>query len=204
MLARELDPDNEWVWPGHEKMLLDLAAAEAPHSSWVVDLGPDGVWVDLVARFRRTHPDAEPLVEPALPADTSRGRRTTWADTLPRFHRLVLRELARRDEPPLERVQQALDLSVTDLGRLFGVTRQAAAKWLDSGEVPGDRQTKLVTLAAVVDLLERKLKAGRLPGVARRSADVYGGLTMLEMVEQGRESEVLDRVRESFDWSAAA
>ncbi len=107
------------------------------------------------------------------------------------------------DEHPLRRLIEAFDLSKTELGSLFGVRRQAVDQWLDRG-VPADRQEKVQTLLAVVDLLDRKLKPGRLPGVARRPADAYGGKTMLELIEAGRHDELLRRVRESFDWSSAA
>jgi transcriptional regulator with XRE-family HTH domain len=203
-IARGLDQATAET-PAPLTVLLDLAAAEAPYSPWVIDHGPDGVWLDLVARLRRDHDDAEPLPEPQLSVEARREWERRLEPSLLRFHRHVLRALARRDDtPPLERVQRALDLSVTDLGRLFGVSRQAAAKWLESGDVPADRQGKLASVAAVCDLLERKLKPGRLPGVARRRAETWGGLGLLEMVERDREQELLDSVRASFDWSVTA
>jgi hypothetical protein len=94
-------------------------------------------------------------------------------------------------------------LSKSELARLFGVTRQAVDGWLAHG-VPGERQEKLATLLALADLLERKLKGERIPGVARRRADAYGGRSMLELIAEDRHRELLDLTRTSFDWSAAA
>jgi transcriptional regulator with XRE-family HTH domain len=109
----------------------------------------------------------------------------------------------RPDEHPLRRLMEAFELSKTELGSLFGVRRQAVDQWLERG-VPSERQEKVQTLLAIADLLERKLKPGRLAGVARRPADAYGGKTMLELIAADRHRELLELVRESFDWASAA
>jgi transcriptional regulator with XRE-family HTH domain len=106
-------------------------------------------------------------------------------------------------EHPLRRVANAFGLSKTELAGLFGVRRQALDQWLERG-VPAEREDKLQTLVALAELLERKLKPGRLPGVARRPADAYGGQTMLELISEDRHRELLQRVRDSFDWASAA
>jgi hypothetical protein len=103
----------------------------------------------------------------------------------------------------LDEIQAAFGLSNSELGRLFGVSRQAVDQWRARG-VPGGRQEKAATVAATADLLSRQLKAARLPGIARRPASAYGGLTMLEMIERDRHRELLERVRDAFDWAAAA
>jgi len=86
---------------------------------------------------------------------------------------------------------------------MFGASRQAASSWLDRG-VPPARKPKLFTVLNVADLLERKLKPGRLPAVVRRTAAAYGGRSMLQQIEADRHEELLASVRESFDWSATA
>ena len=65
-------------------------------------------------------------------------------------------------------------------------------------------KAKLAALASLADLLEAKLKSGRLPGIARRPADAYGGLSMLDMIAADRHDELLQSVRESFEWERAA
>jgi hypothetical protein len=101
----------------------------------------------------------------------------------------------------LATIQDPLGLSKTELGRLFGVSRQAVDGWHRHG-VPGARQAKAATVAAVVDLLSHRLKEERIPGIARRPAGAYGGLTMLEMIERDRHEELLDAMRRSFDWAS--
>jgi DNA-binding XRE family transcriptional regulator len=101
----------------------------------------------------------------------------------------------------LDPVAETLELSETELGRLFGVSRQAVGQWRERG-IPSSRMTRVTTVAAICDLLGHQLKPERIPGVARRQADAYGGLSMLEMIERGREDELLTLVRRSFDWAA--
>lgn len=103
----------------------------------------------------------------------------------------------------LATIEEPLALSKTELGRIFGVTRQAVDGWHRHG-VPAARQAKAATVAAIVDLLSHRLKEERIPGVARRPARAYGGLTMLEMIERDRHDELYAVIRRSFDWAATA
>jgi len=103
----------------------------------------------------------------------------------------------------LDEIQASFGLSKTELARLFGVSRQAVDQWRVRG-VPGDRQEKAATVAATADLLLHQLKSERLPGIARRPAPAYGGMTMLEMIERDRHGELLERVRGAFDWSSGS
>jgi hypothetical protein len=98
-------------------------------------------------------------------------------------------------------IGKPLELSKTELARLFGVSRQAIDGWHRDG-VPGRRQAKAATVAAVVDLLAHRLKPERIPGIARRRARAYGGLTMLEMIARDRHEELLELTRRSFDWAS--
>ncbi len=103
----------------------------------------------------------------------------------------------------LASIEEPLGLNKTETGRMFGVSRQAVDSWHESG-VPGARQEKAAAVAAVADLLARRLKPERIPGIARRPADAYGGLSMLEMIVEDRHLELLAIVRASFDWSNTA
>jgi hypothetical protein len=50
--------------------------------------------------------------------------------------------------------------------------------------------------------LRHRLRPERIPGVARRPADAYGGLSMLEMIERDRQDELQAEIRRSFDWAS--
>lgn len=118
------------------------------------------------------------------------------------FYLSAVRELS-REPSGLARVRDAFALTTTELGGLFDVSRQAIDSWIEKGAPPA-RQAKIGTLLALVDVLEHQLKRDRLPGIARRPADAYGGRTMLEMIRDDRQDEVLEITRRSFDWSVAA
>jgi hypothetical protein len=179
---------------------LETASSEAPFGPWTAEFPlADAVALDLTSRVCVLIG-----VRPPTPAGGGSGVGTSVDDaTALRFLRRVRACLNRLDETPLERVMGALELSKTELGQLFDVSRQAVDQWLTRG-VPADRQEKLQTVLAVCELLERKLKPGRLGGVARRPAKAYGGMTILEMIAADRHRELLESVRASFDWSTAA
>ena len=103
----------------------------------------------------------------------------------------------------LDPIVETLELTETELGHLFGVSRQAVGQWRERG-VPSNRMAKVTTVAAICDLLAHQLKPERIPGIARRPADAYGGLSMIEMVEHDREDELLTLIRRSFDWASPA
>src|SRR3954470_8922263 len=101
----------------------------------------------------------------------------------------------------LDPIAETFELSETELGQLFGVSRQAVGQWRERG-VPSSRMTKVTTVAAIGDLLCHQLKPERVPGIARRPADAYGGLSMLEMIERDRQDELQAPIPRSFDWAA--
>jgi hypothetical protein len=179
--------------------VLENAATQAPFSTFAdhYDVG-DAVVLELTNLTR------DLLGYQALPTRVRKGRRPDVDEVAARrFLWHVRYHLNQLGDDQLAHVMDAFQLSKTELGTLFGVSRQAVDGWLASG-VPADRREKLNALVSVAELLDRKLKAGRLPGVARTAADAYGGLTMLEMVARDRHRELLEDVRESFDWSSAA
>jgi hypothetical protein len=183
----------DWLGPA-----LRAAVADAPFSRFVGRFGPGvGMAAACVARVRDALPELSPIAQPA--GDLPEFGETT--DVL-RFHRLV--DLAIRGlEPPLERLQGALSLSSSELGDVFGVSRQAIDQWRGRG-IPSDRQGKVGDLVAVVDLLERKVKPGRLPLIARRPAPALGGQTLLEYAKHEDARELREIFERAFDWSTTA
>ncbi len=176
---------------------FEQSAVGAPFSRWTAVLGlDDGVALHALASLRGLVPDATALQPPA-------GAQVFHLDEIQtgRFLRSVRRDLD-VEEPALERIQSVFDLSRTELARLFGVSRQAISDWIDSG-VPGERQAKVATISSIADLLERKLKPGRVAGIARHAAPAYGGKSMLDLIVEDRHDELLEITRRSFDWATA-
>lgn len=60
-------------------------------------------------------------------------------------------------------------MSRAELGGLFGVSRQAVSKWIESA-VPADRVQRVADVEAITDLLCRYLKRDRIAAVVRRQA----------------------------------
>lgn len=180
---------------------LETSSAEAPFGPWTARFPlEEAVALDLTSRVRQLIGFGALELEPA---ETPLGE--VPDDVIAqRFLRRVRFYLNHPDEEhPLRRVMEAFDLSKTELASLFRVRRQAVDQWLEHG-IPTDRQEKVQTLLAVCDLLERKLKAGRLAGIARRPAVAYGDKTLLELIAEDRHQELLELVRASFDWASAA
>jgi DNA-binding XRE family transcriptional regulator len=185
--------------------VLALGTLEAPFSPWVAKYGPEaGSALFWVSRLRETLTDREPLRLPRGETAFPHWEATERED-ISRFIALVQSEFQlRRDlRLPLLELQTLFGLNTTELGKLFDVSRQAVSAWLEKG-TPRSRLAKVQTVLSIAELLERKLKRGRLPAVARKPASAYEGLSILEMIAADRHDEVLARVRESFNWAAAA
>lgn len=180
--------------------ILELEAIHAPFSTWVAEFGVGtGVALHLLSEVRRSIPELHPLVPEAIAALPS------WDISdreFKRFARLVYLTFF-EDAPPLQRIGEVFDLSDTALGGLFGVTRQAASQWLESG-VPSSRQARVQTVASIARLLERNLQPGAIPGVVRTKAGAYGDRSILEMIESEQEDVVRTELERVFDWAATA
>jgi hypothetical protein len=118
-----------------------------------------------------------------------------------RFLAALHQQLAEEETHHLDRISEVFGLNDGELGKLFGVTRQAIGNWRGS-VVPSGRQAKVVTVLKTADVLAHNLKVDRIPGIARKSADAYGGLSMLDLIANDRHEDLLQMVTASFDWSA--
>jgi transcriptional regulator with XRE-family HTH domain len=179
---------------------LEHDIADVPFSPVVTRFGLGvGIGIGAIEAVRSLLPGW-----PVLRLDDSAGWPNLPEGSDPvRYRRLV--DIALRSmQPPLVRMRELLGLSTTEIAELFNVTRQAVEQWEKNGHVPAARSEKLANVLTVGELLERKLKPGRLPLVARRRAPDYGGLTMLEMIEGGRDKELRELTERSFDWSTTA
>ncbi len=99
----------------------------------------------------------------------------------------------------LGRLLATWGLSQTEAARLFGVTRQAVAKWL-AGGLPADRVVAAADLAAATDLLVRYLRRDRIPAVVRRPAAALGGRSLIEIAGEDPRA-ALEAVRAMFDFA---
>lgn len=180
---------------------LEQRAITAPFSPWVRVAGPGrGIAIALLADTREAILGLDPMPLPTEP--TALPDLALSAGQLTRFRRAVSDELA-GDTPPLRTVRRVFGLTKSELGALFGVTRQAAAQWLDGG-VPGSRSARVLTVAEIAEQLDHNLKSSQIPAIVRRPAAAYGGRTMLDVIAAGEERWLLDDVTRSFDYSSTA
>lgn len=99
---------------------------------------------------------------------------------------------------PVDRIARLWGLSMAEVGRMFGVSRQAVSKWARTG-VPSDRAPAVADLVAATDLLDRRVKRERIPAVVRRPAPVLGDRSLYDLASEGRHRDVLEGVRRIFD-----
>lgn len=99
---------------------------------------------------------------------------------------------------PLDRLTTLWDLSNAAAGRLFGVSRQAFAKWLESGPPP-DRVDDVTAVDDITELLDRYVRRERIPAVVRRRAENLGGKSLLEALEEGQYQRSRKVVVDAFD-----
>jgi hypothetical protein len=188
------------AWRGLVRALLathDAAAAAADvldHLALTAPFHPDGPINALLSAAAGIISDMRPSAIPSPPASLPAPLEYE------RFTVAVLQELSGPGSE-LARLIAGWQLSISDVARLFGVTRQAVQQWLDDG-VPAARQPKLLQILRVGDLLERNLELRRIPAVVRSDAGAYGGRSMLEMIAEDRHDDLLESVERSFDWAS--
>lgn len=99
---------------------------------------------------------------------------------------------------PLERLTALWDLSNAAAARIFGVSRQAYAKWLDKGP-PADRAHDVAAVDNITALLDRYVKRERIPAVVRRPSPKLGDESIIERLESGDYEQTAALVADTFD-----
>lgn len=100
------------------------------------------------------------------------------------------------------RTLEVWGLSQAEAARLFGVSRQAAGKWLRQG-VPPERAVAMADLSAATDLLLRHLKHDRIPAVVRRPIPALDGESLVALWGRGETRTVLAACRDMFRFDRA-
>lgn len=119
------------------------------------------------------------------------------------LRKLVARLDAELSAAPLHRCVRLWGVSTAQVGVMFDVTRQAAAKWMVDGP-PAARAGQVALLDEATELLDRWIKRERIPAVVRRPADTLGGRTLLDLALDGEFESVRDELVETFDISRIA
>jgi hypothetical protein len=104
---------------------------------------------------------------------------------------------------PLQRTVRLWDISATQLGEMFGISRQAASKWLHDG-APASRRDQVALLGQATDLLDQWVKRERIPAVVRRPVERLGGRSRLEVALAGELELLRDELADTFDLTRIA
>lgn len=120
----------------------------------------------------------------------------------------VLRRLVDRldhelNASPLQRTVRLWDLSATQLGQMFGISRQAASKWLAEG-APASRRDQVALLGQATDLLDQWVKRERIPAVVRRPVEALDGRSRLDVALVGDFELLRDELADTFDLTRIA
>ena len=127
---------------------------------------------------------------------TAHGQDSAWLDAFTeRLDRL-------RGGASFARTIEVWGLSQAEAARLFGVSRQAAAKWMRQG-APPERASAMADLCAATDLLVRHLKRDRIPAVVRRPIPALGGESLVVLWGRGETRTVLTACRDMFRFDRA-
>lgn len=173
-----------------------IRGAEAALLGWCVTYGFGvGMLASLVAALRDLAG-----IGPAIPGPSGATALGTGDRALD-WREAVLDAMRGRLEP-LERIRTALELSETELGTLFGVSRQAVSQWREKG-IPASRADAVAHVLQTVDLLDRKIATGRLPLIARRPAERLAGRSILQALADDP-SGTHAVFAAAFDWSSTA
>ncbi len=103
----------------------------------------------------------------------------------------------------LQRTVRLWDISATQLAEMFGISRQAASKWLAQG-APAGRRDQVALLGQATDLLDQWVKRERIPAVVRRRVEALGGRTRLEVALAGEFEVLRDELYDTFDLTRIA
>ena len=117
--------------------------------------------------------------------------KVAWLDA---FAESLDRRRARRS---FARTMEVWGLSQAEAARLFGVSRQALAKWLQHG-IPAERARAISDLAAATDLLVHYLKRDRIPAVVRRPINALEEASLMDLLARGDTRTLLATCRDMF------
>ena len=83
----------------------------------------------------------------------------------------------------LDHLERVWDLSASQAALLFGVSRQAYAKWRVGG-IPAERRADVAEISAITSALLNQVKVDRIPAVVRRDAEALGGGSIIDLVRR--------------------
>jgi transcriptional regulator with XRE-family HTH domain len=102
----------------------------------------------------------------------------------------------------LRRIAEVFDLNNTELGVLFGVTRQAVDQWRTRG-IPPERRADVDRIREIAELYNREFLPERIPQIVRRPVEALNGRTALEALAKDGPGAVREYLGRTFAFLAA-
>ncbi len=102
----------------------------------------------------------------------------------------------------LNRIRDSFGLSEAELGRLFGVSRQAVDQWRRRG-IPATRAADVDRVGELAGLLHRRLLPRRLPQVVRTPATGLRGRTLLQVLESDGPAPIYTYLSRLYSYAGA-
>jgi hypothetical protein len=99
---------------------------------------------------------------------------------------------------PLDRFERVWQLSSSQAAAVFGVSRQAYAKW-HSGGIPAERRVDVQLADQATATLLAHVKVDRIPVAVRRPSATLGGRSLLDVARANDLHGVRDEVEAVFD-----
>ena len=99
---------------------------------------------------------------------------------------------------PLDRFERVWQLSSSQAAAVFGVSRQAYAKWRTAG-IPAERRVDVRLADEATDTLLAHVKVERIPVMVRRPAVSLAGRSLLDVARAHDLRAVRDEVSAVFD-----
>jgi hypothetical protein len=99
---------------------------------------------------------------------------------------------------PLDRFERVWQLSASQAAAVFGVSRQAYAKW-HSGGIPAERRMDVRLADEATAVLLDHVKIDRIPSVVRRPSGSLQGRSLLDVARANDLRAVRDEVAAVFD-----
>ncbi len=126
-----------------------------------------------------------------------RKRREAEGLDVPAYFR---REYGKKGASSLVRLASIFALNPAEVGRLFGVSRQAVNEWRRKG-VPMARVADVGRVAALADALYGRFVPERLPQIVRSALPGLGNVTILETIATRGSGSVFELLDDAFSWT---
>jgi hypothetical protein len=101
----------------------------------------------------------------------------------------------------LRQIREYLDISVEDVGAMFGTTGETVREWqAGTAEIPEKTVGQMIAAGNSLNQLLGLFRPERLPQVIRRRAEAFNGERALDWILDGRIADVAERYDQGLSY----